>query len=107
MTDVSAKVAEIAKNSGLAHTNLVIRVECPLLDTGVRVLCRANEGGVVHSRSISGGVKDFYVFAREYREANPRKQFNVITFQVNPNGTFTTDATFEKQLQIEAEENTQ
>jgi hypothetical protein len=92
----------LLKKAETMNNGDTVRIECPG-DSGVRVQHRSSSGASI---PIPGGVKKWHDFAKKYRSENPNKKFNVLTHSQKNDGSFATDAKFDKKVQEEYDKNT-
>lgn len=101
---LTKKIRELAKTVDQEFDTLRIRLECPL-DSGVKIECWRVLGDKEFSQSVNIRLRDFFLFVRDVRIANPEKKFNVVEVSYNDTNT-KIDYKFDEKLQQEADEYT-
>ena len=82
MNDIlERKIKTIIDNNPGNSTQMEISVECPL-DSGVSVIVKWIEDEEGDQAQIDG-VRDFFLYIKEYRENNPDHLFNKISIFTN------------------------
>ena len=98
------KITAIVKNETKQFDSINIRIECPF-ETGVKVECRGKRGVDEFFSSIPGGVRVFFQFVETVRNNKDVNRFNVVDIKIKADGKYTTDFSFDDQVQKNAEEN--
>lgn len=98
------KISSIVKNETKQFDSMNIRIECPF-ETGVKVECHGQRGADVFSPAIPGGVRTFFKFVEMVRKNNAADRFNVVDIKIKSDGRYTTNFSFDDEVQRNAEEN--
>lgn len=102
--NINSAIGEIICSQKVPFTSINIRVECPL-PSGVRVICSisTNNGNLCITPIC--GCRPFFLFVKTQKSTAVR-DFNIVEFEIQPDGSWHTKYLYNAELQKKAIEMT-
>lgn len=102
--NINSAIGEIICSQKVPFKSIDIRVECPL-SSGVRVICSVSTNKGKKSITPACGSRPFFLFVNTQKMTTER-DFNIVEFEILPDGSWSTKYSYDAVLQKKAIEMT-